>query len=534
MSIDTHAPLASDERNVPDAVPALGALGLTGHLVAAFAAVAAILWYIQSGTAGIIDPDGYYHIRWSRLLWENLPQGRLPEFVWLPLTILNERLYVDHHFLFHVMQIPFTWGADLVLGAKISAVVYGAIAIVSCYWLLLWARVRYAPVWLLLLLACSGPFLFRMSLPRAPAVTIATIVLAIVLLFTRRYIALGVLTFLLVWMYSLFPLVGVLAGMWAVGVWFEEGRIEWKPIAATAAGMIVGLLINPYFPENVLLFYEHVRMKVSGSFEVSVGNEWYPYESWYLLISSGVAWIAQAVGLLAMRPERREGRARLIMLLLFSTFLLVLTMKSRRFIEYWPPFAVLFAAFALAPHLERWRWEMIPEGWPRRAAAALGLVATLALGFVLTTNVRETRATVSGESDPNVYAGAAAWLRENTPEGSLVFNTDWDDFPMLFHHDTHNVYTSGLDPTYLLYANPELSKLYEEITLGRTANPAPLIRDKFGARFAFTDTGHRDFIRNATDGGAMKVVYEDDHTVVLEVQDAKIDAKPSDTAGNGE
>jgi hypothetical protein len=90
---------------------------------------------------------------------------------------------------------------------------------------------------------------------------------------------------------------------------------------------------------------------------------------------------------------------------------------------------------------------------------------------------------------------------------------------MLFHHDTHNVYTSGLDPTYLLYADPELSRLYVDITLGKQDDPAPLIRDRFGAKWAFTDSGHRDFLREATKDGKMRIVYEDDDCVVLEVVD---------------
>ena len=34
------------------------------------------------------------------------------------------------------------------------------------------------------------------------------------------------------------------------------------------------------------------------------------------------------------------------------------------------------------------------------------------------------------------------------PKGEMIFNTDWDDFPMLFFYDdTSNLYASGLDPT---------------------------------------------------------------------------------------
>jgi hypothetical protein len=517
MSIESEAPVVSEEQPAAETERKERAFERLAYFASVYAVIAAVLWVIQSATRGIIDPDGYYHIRWSRLLWENLPQGRLPDFVWLPLTTLNAEAYVDHHFLFHILQIPFTWFPDLVAGAKASAVVYGALAIFACFLLVAWERVPYQLVWLAVLLGCSGPFLFRMSLPRAPAVTVATLVLALFLLFTRRHLWYGVLSFLLVWMYSLFPLVGVLAGAWAVGVFVTERRIEWKPVVASAIGMAIGMFVNPYFPENFILFADHVAMKTAGEYEVSVGNEWYPYETWYLLTSSALAWAAQIAGWVWMRSSDRKHLARTICLFLFSTFLLVLTMKSRRFVEYWPPFAVLFCAYALKPHLEALSWRDLPDRVSRVIAAGVAILLLAGTGAAIVINVVGTRNSVADEWGPDAYAGGARWLAENTPEGAMVFNTDWDDFPMLFHHNTHNVYASGLDPTYLLHADAELSKLYEEITLGRVDDPGPLIRDRFGARWAFTDLGHQDFIRKATAEGGMKIVYEDEKVAVLEV-----------------
>src|SRR5215203_372639 len=56
------------------------------------------------------DWDGYYHIGWSQELWNSFKSGHfLPEFKWLPLTVLNAADYADHHFLFHLLQIPFLW-----------------------------------------------------------------------------------------------------------------------------------------------------------------------------------------------------------------------------------------------------------------------------------------------------------------------------------------------------------------------------------------------------------------------------------------
>ncbi len=101
---------------------------------------------LQFSTSAICcgDFDGYYHIKWSRLLWESLRARSFPpQFTWLPLTTLNPKQYVDHHLLFHFFQMPFTWFGDLRLGAKISAIIFASLAVFSCYWLLVRYRIRF-------------------------------------------------------------------------------------------------------------------------------------------------------------------------------------------------------------------------------------------------------------------------------------------------------------------------------------------------------------------------------------------------------
>jgi hypothetical protein len=101
------------------------------------------------------------------------------------------------------------------------------------------------------------------------------------------------------------------------------------------------------------------------------------------------------------------------------------------------------------------------------------------------------------------------WIRENVQPGETIFNTDWDDFPKMFFYDTKHVYVSGLDPTYLLDRDnqlkrePKLAELYKKITLGNEKDPAPIIRDRFGARYVFTDNEeiHESFFGNAMDSG---------------------------------
>ena len=79
-------------------------------------------------------------------------------------------------------------------------------------------------------------------------------------------------------------------------------------------------------------------------------------------------------------------------------------------------------------------------------------------------NVYRTSRDISESEPRDYYAQGAAWMRTNIPAGQIVFNTDWDDFPRLFYFDSSHAYVSGLDPTYLLDRNAELSKLYDRIT----------------------------------------------------------------------
>jgi hypothetical protein len=264
------------------------------------------------------------------------------------------------------------------------------------------------------------------------------------------------------------------------------------------------------------------------------------------------------VGYIAFDWTDRRRAARPLFFLIFSTLLMVMSFRSRRFVEYWPPFAVLFAAFALQtifdgtrasvgrlpvdvldelqPFLDRnERAETVrsrrhKEYWQTAAAA----ITALLLGVILVANVYETAKGIAGEAGPDRYKGGMDWVRAHVPEGQMVFNTDWDDFPKMFFYDTTHTYASGLDPTYLLDKNPELSKLYEEITLGKIKDAAPIIRDRFGARYVFSDNEdvHNDFYFNAKESGWFDIVYEDEECTVLQIREQKGVALPDEDEGD--
>jgi hypothetical protein len=521
------------------------------QLVIGAIAIGIVFWQLQFSTNAICcgDFDGYYHVKWTRVLWEGIKTKTFPPaFPWLPLTTLNSKDYVDHHLLFHIFQIPFAAVSDPRLGAKIGSAIFGGLAVLACYWLLLRYRVRYALVWLIGLLACSAPFLFRMNMAKAPPLAILYLVIAIHLFFKRKYWPLLVLALVFTWTYDLFVLLIMAAIFWVVTIAITEKRFEWRPLVFVLLGCAAGLVINPYFPHNLQLLIEHLQIKLTASdFDTKVGSEWYPYDSWEFLGNSAVACIAMVVGYIAFEPtERRRGHYP-IFFLLFSTALMIMTARWKRIAEYWPPFAVLFAGFALQPWLEGFRpyltrlppdvlEELKPfldrEGMVTpekntnfRDLVQTILVVTVALGLsvFLFFNLRATSKEIGQSESHDYYRAGAAWLRTNVPPGQVIFNTDWDDFPRLFYYDSSHYYVSGLDPNYLYDKDPDLSRLYEHITLGREEDPGPLIRDRFGARYVFSDNEHHDFFEHARLSGWFDIVYEDTQCTIMYIRDQKVD-----------
>ncbi len=532
------------------------------YLIFAFIAIVMVMSFTQFQTSAVCcgDWDGYYHIKTSMLFWENFSQGKwLPTFEWLPLTVLNPQHYNDHHFLFHLLQIPFLWFFEPVTAAKIAAITFSSLAIFSIYWLLHRYKIEYPLIWLAAILTCANMFYYRMNMAKAPPLTIIITVVGIYLLFERKYKWLLPLMFAFVWTYSLFPLLLFAAVIWAIIIAWNERRFEWEPLAYTFGGMILGNIINPYFPNNLRLFYEHFITKITASseFAVSVGGEWYPYTGLELLTHFPVAMAAMLIGYILFVPKGSRLPEKATFFLMFASILLAAQFRSKRFAEYFPPFSILFAAFSwqafilkdkiqlpedfameIGPYLDADKKTGKEQTWDSVKQAAvwtLGIVLILYF-FVNMIGLQKLGIdqggllkTISENESNDRYRRSMEWAqgvdangKENIPAGEIIFNTNWDDFPKLFFFNTKHRYVYGLDPNYLFSENPELYTQLLDITGGKTNDAGPIIREKFGANYVFADSKENDdMIAKLLESGWAEMVYEDDEARILKIRAAK-------------
>ena len=487
-----------------------------------------VMAVIQFASPDMPDNDGFYHIK---MAWLMRTEGLKPDFQWLPLTILNADEFYDHHFLYHVALIPFTFG-DLRIGAKWSAVAFSALAFLSIWVLLRRQKIPLAWLWSLLLLAISEAFLYRMSITRAQSLSLAMLALGFMWMLENKHKHLAVLSFFYVWAYNAFPLMPALAFLYCVAILIIEHKLDIKPLIWSSVGVVAGLIINPYFPDNLIFTYHHFLPKLLDATSVRVGNEWYPYETETLLNNSLLALLlfvsaTFGVGLTNRKMDTRTAASFLIALLFgFMLF------KSRRFIEYFPPFALIFAAFAWAPlftkEYQLLTWSSIfnknnnfLSNYPKVTKflqiniPLFVLTIMLILGMIK--NIPATQGQIAKSKPYDLYQNASLWLQEHTSAGERVFQTDWDDFPRLFFYNTHNTYLIGLDPTYLQLYDEDLYKTWVDITRGNVEQPSKIILEEFLARYVHSDLNHKAFLEQVAKDLNMLEVYRDDQAVIFEI-----------------
>jgi hypothetical protein len=474
---------------------------------ALFALFSILLGFVQFGTPSLADNDGFYHLRMGALLRQ---YGLRIPFIWLPQSILSPAAFYDHHLLYHAYLSLFAVGSDqfMLIAAKFASIFMPAMAFVAIWWLLRGQRVRWAPIWALGLFAVSQAFLYRMSMPRAQSASLLMLALGLHWLLQRKYWPLIPLGFLYVWLYDAFPLLLVMGGVVIIATFMTERRLEWKVLVFPAIGLVLGLIVNPYFPQNISFIISHLLPKLGGS-SVSVGNEWYPYDTWVLIGNSGFALAAFILG--AFAPGWRGQKIDRAALAAFglSIVFAVMLFKARRFIEYFPAFALIFAALAINPLLDR-----ITR--PDRRLIPIGLAAILIVPLIIT--LTQARAAMADQTKPaETYAAASYWLAQYAPPGAQIFQTDWDDFPRLFFYNTSSVYTIGLDPTYMQLYDADLYDTWVDITQGKVNAASAVIRSRFHGDYVLTDLAHTAFIDQARHDPGLIEVFRDKFCIIYAV-----------------
>ncbi len=460
--------------------------------------VSAVFFSLLLWSPWFADPDSFYHARITALMLES---GLLHEFPWIQYSNLAEQ-FTDQHLLYHIWLMPWVAMFGPLVGAKVGHGILLSLFSVSIFAILRSWKIPYA-IPAIIVLYTVAPFVFRLGLVKAGPLAIGLLLIIIHLALHKKFDWAFVVSMAYAWAHGGFMLAPVLGGVLFLADTITaslkhkrfslgDPRFFWVPLL----GVLVGLIINPYFPGNIQFLWEqffHIGV-VNYAGELQVGAEWYSFDVGELISVISVLLIG-VVGSIVIVIRNRASALHdtvIVGVFLISIALLFATLRSRRNIEYLVPFVWFWVAYIILPYIKSGKVKgcvdstrmRMGEGWYK-----------LFVGyFALTLVGGATIAVVGVASDLRTgfhftkYQAASEYIANNAEPDTVIFHTDWDDWPMLFYHNPQNYYISGLDPTFTFLYDQAQYNRWIEIGRGKVKEGvAQVIIDEFSAEYVFID-----------------------------------------------
>ncbi|MFA6027401.1 MAG: hypothetical protein WC752_00540 [Patescibacteria group bacterium] len=471
------------------------------------------------------DPDSFYHARFTKIISE---QGVVINFPWQTQTVLQD-YFTDHHLLYHLILVPLARYFPGEIAVKIGSIIFSAFFIALLYWYFAKRKVKYAWAFIFLLLTI-GPFVLRLSLPKATPLALILLLLGIYYVEEKKYLLLFLISFLYVWAHGGFLILFLAAVIFCTAKFVETKHASsLHSILVVLGGFLAGLVINPYFPNNLWFYWQQVVQIgiINYKDQIDVGAEWYAYSLPDLIGATSLMWIVSILGVLIFCIYLKKQKASSISWLILSVILFVATLRSRRFVEYFVPAMLIFSSLTISWFLNSMYWKkFIKEAkvWYERKkilSIILLIYLALAIPFSMGRTLLSLKKELKSGFPFDTFKGASEYLQKNTVPEDIIFHARWDDWPILFFHNQSNYYIVGLDATFMYKYNKERYILWDKIGSGQIKdNLAETIKNNFNCHYVFINNKEEDtrlFQAYLERDSGVKIIYEDDEATVYEI-----------------
>jgi hypothetical protein len=430
--------------------------------------------------------DHFFHIRFAELLREK-GVSVLTDFqsIYFSRMGIGHDYFVYYSFLFHLALIPFTLVTPLVVGIKLYGVMAISLSLTIVYVFLRKVSVKYPFLWVILfmmVLMQSGWFV-RFTLARPFTLAPVILVLMLYFMYERKHLASFFIAFLyFFWHTATFPFPFLLAFGYFLFEQFYGKRPDWKMIAwpffGTILAVLVAYLISPgvisYLREVIFpVFFDTTLTKETG---IAEGGEVYGRNFfstltgffWFLatLLLAGAYEIARYVrekrGIpsvedtmdLSMQPLR-------LMLFVASIAFLAATSLSARFLDYFVYFCLLYVAIAVT---DISRFIEIRGAVFRKSFFTSIILIVVFLFVNYSLNFHDT---LAGTPSYLIAQAPAEWLNIHVEKGTIIFNTSWDSFPVMYYFTGDAFrFVTGLEPRFLYDLDHRLYWVWNNIGQG--------------------------------------------------------------------
>ena len=145
----------------------------------------------------------------------------------------------------------------------------------------------------------------------------------------------------------------------------------------------------------------------------------------------------------------------------------------------------------------------------------LAVYLLILIPWGMSKGIYNTRQQLNNGFATTKWSGVSLWLKNNTPSGSIIFQTDWGSFPLLWYYNTHNYYLTGLDQTFMYEYNRDTYQQWVEATKGQREDIYNIAHQTFSASYLLLDRHYPDSLRWINRDQRFKKVYEDKDGIIF-------------------
>jgi hypothetical protein len=439
-------------------------------------------YFFKTFSISLGDPDHFYHLAVSRISSQTGLITQLPQVE----DIGWGRYFPDKEFLFHVIT---RWGYEIGgdKGVELIPLLLGALICVLTFFASLGPSSASLSLMVCSLVFFLCPrFVFRISMLRPHMLAIPLFVLLLMGLQRKNRWIMFIACFLFPLSYHAFYVPGVL-----LVIEFLVGSDSWsfkaKSLGLGIGGIIAGLLVNPYFPSNILMSWDHIKVAwdIKEGASLHYGEELYPLLTTIFTTEFRVPLVVFGLVLLAgfthafkvkpfrFIPDSEENGGGLVggLFILEASaagFFWLLALLSPRAIEYAVPITAIFSARTLGA-----------LDLSRKKYLAFGLSICL-IGAAHTYGYFKDNGP-SAKANPLVLEQ----IKKIPSKNAKVFNCDWGSTPYILYARPDLRFLDILDPSFLLNFAPEKHKLREALVDGSVPDPFFALKNEFHADYVF-------------------------------------------------